>query len=151
MIKIVEKKTSKSEICLKILKDLPEWFGIEAAIQDYVSEVKNCTFISFESEGEVVGFVALKENPVSFDMYVLGVLKSHHRMSIGKQLVEYAEEYAKSSLKKYMTVKTLSADHPDPNYQKTRLFYERMGYEHLEVLKTLWDENNPCLYMIKCI
>ena len=150
MIKLIEDSNKKSEICLDILRDLPEWFGIEASLLDYVNDVKKCVFITYE-DYENLGFIALKEHPNSYDMHVLGVLKAHHGKGIGKTLVAYAEDYARNHAKKYMTVKTLSADHPDLHYKKTRAFYERMGYEHLEVFKTLWDENNPCLYMTKCL
>ncbi|MCH4887980.1 GNAT family N-acetyltransferase [Acidaminobacter sp. JC074] len=147
MIRMIEDVKIKSTICLKVLRDLPEWFGIESSLLNYVKEVESCVFIAYED----IGFIALKEHPNSFDMHVLGVLKDHHGKGIGRSLTDYAEAYARSHNKKYMTVKTLSADHPDLNYKKTREFYERMGYEHLEVFKTLWDENNPCLYMIKCL
>ena len=151
MIKIIKDKDIKSEICLKVLRDLPEWFGIEEALLNYVDHVQDLFFASYELENEVIGFVALEENPVSYDMHVLGLLKAHHRKGIGEALVVYAEQYAKQQHKKYMTVKTLSADSADINYKKTRLFYEALGYEHLEVFKTLWDEHNPCLYMIKTL
>ena len=37
------------------------------------------------------------------------------------------------------------------SYEKTRLFYLAMGFKPLEVFKTLWDEDNPCLFMVKHI
>lgn len=151
MIKTIEDNEVKSEITLKVLRDLPEWFGIEEALLNYVEHVKSCYYAAYEIEENYVGFVALEENPVSYDMHVLGLLKSYHRKGIGKALVDHAEAYAKSQNKKYMTVKTVSADSPDLNYKKTRIFYEQMGYEHLEIFKTLWDEYNPCLYMIKTL
>jgi len=151
MIKIIENNEVKSEITLKVLRDLPEWFGIEEALLNYVEHVKTCYYAAYEVDGNYVGFVALEENPVSYDMHVLGILKSHHKKGFGRLLVAHAEAYAKAQGKKYMTVKTLSADSPDLNYKRTREFYEKMGYEHLEVFKTLWDEWNPCLYMIKAL
>jgi len=50
---------------------------------------------------------------------------------------------------RFMTVKTLAASHPDPNYAKTRRFYEAIGFLPLEVLPTLWGCSNPCLLMLK--
>ncbi|MFA6119201.1 MAG: hypothetical protein WCT85_06020 [Parachlamydiales bacterium] len=50
-----------------------------------------------------------------------------------------------------MTVKTLSPSADDENYAKTRAFYLSMGFYPLEEFKTLWDENNPCLFMIKVL
>jgi hypothetical protein len=39
----------------------------------------------------------------------------------------------------------------DKNYEKTRKFYKKMGFEELITLMEMWDENNPCLIMIKKI
>ena len=152
MIKLINDPVIKSEICLNVLRDLPEWFGIEESLLNYVEHVKSLEFICYEVNQKPVGFVALEDtSPVNYDMHVLGVLKSHHGQGIGSKLLEYAEKYARKKSKKYMTVKTLSADHSDPNYKKTRRFYEQKGYEDLEVFKTLWDEYNPCLLMIKSL
>ena len=52
---------------------------------------------------------------------------------------------------RYLTVKTLAADHPDPHYAATRRFYEALGFEPLEVFPTLWDADTPCLLMLKCL
>jgi len=151
MIKIIQDNKEKSEICLKILNSLPKWFGIEQAILDYAEEVKPCYFVSYQIENKDIGFIAIKENPVSYDIHVMGILEEFHRQGIGYKLIKFVEEFAKMEKKKYMTVKTLSDDNPDINYKKTREFYISLGYEPLEVLKTLWDEENPCLYMIKTL
>ena len=34
------------------------------------------------------------------------------------------------------------------HFDRTRLFYEAMGFRALEVFPTLWDEWNPCLVMV---
>jgi predicted lactoylglutathione lyase len=48
-------------------------------------------------------------------------------------------------------VKTLSDKDPDENYAKTRAFYKKIGFKKLITLTEMWDENNPCLIMIKSI
>lgn len=149
MIKYIEDKQLKAEICDKVLRDLPEWFGIEESIIEYVKAVKDQVFIAYYLE-DYVGFVSLEETSnISMDMHVLGVLKDYHGRGIGKQLLKEAENYAVSKYKAHMTVKTLSSRHPDLSYKKTREFYERMSYKGLEEFPTLWGEANPCLYMIK--
>jgi predicted lactoylglutathione lyase len=45
----------------------------------------------------------------------------------------------------------LSEKEADKNYEKTRNFYKKMGFEELVTLTEMWDENNPCLIMIKKI
>jgi hypothetical protein len=48
-----------------------------------------------------------------------------------------------------MQVKTLGPSRLDEHYAKTRAFYEAMGFRPLEEFKQIWDENNPCLVMVK--
>ncbi|MDR0397389.1 MAG: hypothetical protein LBH66_08820 [Oscillospiraceae bacterium] len=50
----------------------------------------------------------------------------------------------------FMEVKTVDAGVYD-EYDRTRLFYESMGFRKLEVLPAFWDEKNPCLALIKYI
>lgn len=40
---------------------------------------------------------------------------------------------------------------PDPNYDKTRLFYLAEGFRPLEEFPTLWDPSNPALQLIKSL
>ena len=65
----------KGQICNSILRSLPEWFGIEAAIIDYVKAVENLpTFISQVKE-QVVGFVSLElHNASTAEIHVMAVL-----------------------------------------------------------------------------
>lgn len=152
MITFVEDPQKKSDISRLILEDLPEWFGIECALEGYITASKNQTFIVYEENHCPLGFCTLDiTGEKSCDMHVLGVLKGHHGKAIGTQLVRAAEYRARQLKKSFMTVKTLSARHPDIHYAKTRQFYEKMGYVKLETLTTLWDENNPCDYYIKSL
>ncbi len=142
--------SQKAQISNDILRALPEWFGIEASIVDYVSECKNMPMYALYSGDQVIGFVALKEHFTgSCELYVLGILKEFHRQGLGKQLIFFAENEARKKGFKYITVKTLSEGRPDAFYDKTRAFYLSIGYEALEEFKTLWDESNPCLLMLK--
>lgn len=34
-------------------------------------------------------------------------------------------------------------------YDKTRQFYQQVGFESLITLTEMWDDENPCLVMIK--
>ncbi len=150
MISIIANEKTKSEICKKILKDLPEWFGLEAANKSYIEGVRDKLFFAYKDKDEYLGFVSLEEtSDISCDMYVLGVLKKYHKEGIGTKLVKFAENEARKLNKEYIIVKTLSDSDPDKNYQKTRAFYFKNGYRMLEELKDLWGEDNPCAYWIK--
>lgn len=55
-INFVEKPSERGAICEKILRALPEWFGIESAILDYIRDVQTMdTWIASDGE-EPVGF-----------------------------------------------------------------------------------------------
>ena len=37
----------------------------------------------------------------------------------------------------------------DRPYARTRSFYYKMGFVPLEVFPLFWDEDNPCLFLVK--
>ncbi len=151
-IRLMDIASQKSEICNRILRSLPKWFGIEKAIRDYVSAVRELDMFVALTNQDVVGFLAIKRhNPYTSEIYVMGVLEGYHRMGIGRKLVEETVEFLSRDGVKYLTVKTLSPSDPDPAYAKTREFYQAIGFLPLEEFKTLWNEENPCLMLIKTI
>jgi len=140
----------QSSICVPILRTLPDWFGIEEAILDYEREIEHLPTFLAKADGSVLGFLSLKQhNPFSAEIYVMAVHPSAHRGGIGRALVVAAEVHARGLGVEYMQVKTLGSSRPDENYAKTRTFYEALGFRSLEEFKQIWDENNPCLVMVK--
>ena len=153
-IKEVTAPAEKSQICNTILRALPNWFGNEESIVNYVNDVAGMPFYcAFDGCSEQpVGFVAIKtHNPHTADIYVIGILESHHGQGIGRKLVQVCENFCRSHGMEFLTVKTLADAHPDPYYAKTRLFYQAMGFKPLEIFPLLWDESSPCLFMAKHI
>ena len=129
---------------------LPEWFGIESAILDYEREIALLPTFLAEYEGQVQGFLCLKKhNPFSAEILVMAVHPQVHRSGIGRTLVTAAETYSCAQGFEYLQVKTLGPSNPDQGYAKTRQFYQALGYRPLEEFMKIWDENNPCLVMVK--
>ena len=83
------------------------------------------------------------------DIYVCGVRPQCHRMGVGRALYGRVERFFLEKGCRYAMVETLSDRAEYEPYEKTRLFYESMGLEPLITLTEMWDENNPCLIMIK--
>jgi ribosomal protein S18 acetylase RimI-like enzyme len=138
--------------CERILRALPDWFGLEAAILGYVATVPSLPTFLAKTDGQTVGFLSLKQhNPYSAEIYVLGVLPAFQRGGLGRALMEKAEEYAKGQKIEYLQVKTLGPSNDDASYAKTRAFYAALGFRPLEEFTQIWDENNPCLIMVKRI
>ncbi len=152
MIKEIFENNLKQEICKDILRDLPEWFGIEESTREYIDTVVKYPFIAFYDGDEAVGFYSLREeNAHTLDMYVLGVKKKYHNSGVGTKLQNFVFEYAKEKGYKQCIVLTLSSKHKDPGYALTRKFYHKMGFIDLYETDKIWDEFNPTLIMVKTI
>lgn len=151
-IEKIEDEILKKEICLKILRDLPEWFGIESSLLTYSEEVVGKDFYTAVISGEPVAFVSLKiNNESTAEVYVIGILKKFHRMGIGQILIENIEKILKEKGYKLLMVKTLSESRDNEAYAKTRLFYKKTGFLPLEEIVEIWGKDNPCLIMVKTL
>ncbi len=146
----VTEEIAKEHIARKILKNLPDWFGIEEATEEYIETSKSLPFFAVYHEDQPAGFIALKlHNAYTAEVYVMGILKEFHRQGLGKALVGEAEAFCLENSMEFLTVKTLDASRESEEYHKTRRFYESLGFKPLEVFPTLWDESSPCLFMAK--
>lgn len=151
-MKVEEIFENKGIVCNDILRSLPDWFGIEQSIQDYVKHVEDLPTFAAWLDGKIVGFLALKTHfSCTAEIYVMGVKKEFQNRGIGKALLKKAEEYLCQKSYKFLTVKTVSSSFEDVNYANTRSFYDAVGFYPLEEFKKFWDENNPCLFMVKVL
>ena len=151
-IKEIVEPDTKSYICNETLRSLPDWFGIDASIVDYVEKVKEMPFYAAYDGNSAVGFIAIKvHNQYTAEVCVMGILKGYHRQGIGKILIEYCEMYCKNNKMDYLTVKTLDGSAKSDSYDKTRQFYLSVGFKPLEVFPLFWDEDNPCLFLVKSV
>ncbi len=138
--------------CEVVLRSLPEWFGIESALQAYVDKVDRLpTYLALADE-KVAGFLSVEKHfSESAEIHVMGILPEFHRMGIGRALLKKAESDLAAQGVKFLQVKTLSQSNPDKNYAKTREFYFSMGFLPLEEMPELWGAENPCLILIKSL
>jgi coenzyme F420-0:L-glutamate ligase/coenzyme F420-1:gamma-L-glutamate ligase len=143
----VENPTERSRVAESVLRALPEWFGIEEATRTYIDDVAQLrTFATDDG----TGFLSLKlHGPRAAEIHVMGVRPDRHRDGIGRQLVRTAESWCAANGVEYLQVKTLAATRPSEHYERTRRFYEAVGFVPLEVFPDLWDEANPALLLVK--
>lgn len=137
--------------CEKILRALPDWFGMEESNTTYAKKIRELpTFYAKLSE-EIVGYMTLKYlTKHSVELHLAGVLPEYQHQGIGRQLFTYLEGKMKLLGFEYWKVETLSEKALDPNYHKTRSFYYSLGFRDLEEI-TPYDPQNPQVVMVKKI
>jgi len=136
----------------EILRSVPEWFGIESATQRYVGEAaQKPTWIGWVG-GRGAGFITLTNHfpGRSGEIHCIAVRSGQHGSGVGRALVEHVEAELRREGARYLQVKTLGPSRPSEAYEKTRRFYEAMGFVPLEEFLTLWP-GNPALQMVKAI
>ena len=149
-MQIIGPATGMSGECAPILRALPEWFGIPAAVERYLQQIDSLPTLIARIDGRSVGFVALLRHfPHTAEILVMGVAPEHHRCGVGGELLRRAESYLRGEGVEFVQVKTLAPSHPDRAYHRTRLFYAAMGYRPLEELEGVWGPDNPCLLMVR--
>jgi coenzyme F420-0:L-glutamate ligase / coenzyme F420-1:gamma-L-glutamate ligase len=137
----------RSRVAEVVLRDLPEWFGIEEATAAYIEAAATLPTFAVEPDA---GFLCLKQHtPRAAELYVMGVRCEHHRRGIGRALVEAAESWCRAHRISYLHVKTLGPSAESRGYDATRAFYEAVGFIALEELHGYWDDENPTLILVK--
>jgi coenzyme F420-0:L-glutamate ligase / coenzyme F420-1:gamma-L-glutamate ligase len=144
----IQDPAERSRIAEAVLRDLPDWFGIEEATVEYIDAAASLPTFAVEPE---VGFLSIKQHaPRAAELYVMGVRREQHRRGIGRALVAEAERWCRARGIRYLQVKTLGPSRPDPGgYDDTRAFYEAVGFVALEELRGLWSHDNPTLILVK--
>jgi ribosomal protein S18 acetylase RimI-like enzyme len=90
-------------------------------------------------EGDPIGLLLLRRHsPASAEIHWLGVDPDHHRRGIGRGLVEAVEHRLREEKVGHLFVMTLHPDVDYEPYQRTRAFYQGLGF--LFVLST---DNGP--------
>lgn len=133
-----------------VMRALPAWFGIEAAIVGYARAADTFPTLVADVNGAVVGFATLRAtSEAAVELHAMAVLPAWHRRGAGRALVERAAAFAAGSGADLLHVKTLAPTHPDPGYAATRSFYAALGFIPLEILPELWGPDNPCLLLVR--
>ncbi|MEX0287713.1 MAG: GNAT family N-acetyltransferase [Allomuricauda sp.] len=136
--------------CEDILRSLPEWFGIEEAIVALSKESTELPTFYARADEQPIGILTIKKHfPESAEIHLIAVRKIWHRKGIGKLLLKAAENWLSESKVKILQVKTLGESRESKEYERTRFFYEKMGFTKIEELYDFWPQGNPCLIMVK--
>jgi coenzyme F420-0:L-glutamate ligase/coenzyme F420-1:gamma-L-glutamate ligase len=144
----IQEPEDRSRVAEAVLRDLPDWFGIEEATRKYIEDAATLPTFAVEPDA---GFLCVKQHTAqAAEVYVMGVRREQHRRGIGRALVVEAERWCRAQGIRFLQVKTLGPSRPDPGgYDLTREFYDAMGFVRLEELHGLWEEENPTLILVK--
>lgn len=146
----ITKGREKQAMAREVLEALPDWFGMEESREQYIRESEGQLFFAAREGNIAVGFLCLKETGrATVELAVMGVRKEYHRRGIGRELFSMARAAAGERGYHFMQVKTVKMG-CYPDYDRTNLFYQSLGFEEMEVLP-LWDEHNPCQVYIMAL
>ena len=94
----------RSRICAVVLRDLPDWFGIEEATSAYIRDVAELPTFAVDDDA----FIALKtHNARAAEVYVMGVRRERHGEGLGTAVLDAGEAYLRDRGVEYLQVKTL--------------------------------------------
>lgn len=148
-LRLVRLACGPADACEAVLRALPDWFGDESALIEYVERIPALPTVAALDGERVVGFASLERHFArAAEIHCMGVAPEAHGRGVGRALVEASEAWAAAWGVRYLQVKTLGPTVADPNYARTRAFYGAVGFEPLEEMKTLWG-NWPCLVLVK--
>jgi GNAT superfamily N-acetyltransferase len=152
MIRVfIEPDASRKRILQERLTALlPEWFGKAESNAIYAQMAERLEGFVAEESGAERGLLLLeRHSPLSAEIAWMGVEPSHHRSGVGRALCEAAQTAARNSGVKYFFVATLHPDDPYEPFQRTRRFYEAMGFYYVLKEQFPSDPSNPGAYYLK--
>jgi len=141
------------EACLNIARALPGYFTPTAIDNLRTDLLSNRLFVSTEGE-RPVGFATLfVKNRRAAELTWLAVSPGHQGEGFGSALVKHAAAQMQKKGVALLEVKTLAATSDYAPYQKTRRFYERLGFFLLETIDPFpgWEPGNPCAIYVKIL
>ncbi len=132
------------------MRVLPEWFGIESAIQEYVAAARSLpTYLATVDDAPPVGLLLVRRHfAAAAEVQLIAVHPDRQREGVDRRLLAAAENDLAADGVRLLQVKTLGPSRPDEGYERTRRFYLGMGFLPVEEFAELWP-GNPCLLMVK--
>lgn len=138
--------------CERVLRTLPQWFGIEHALLEYAQNTARLPTFVARVEYKIVGFLSLQQHfPETWEVNCVAIDSQHRGQGLGRKLQAQAEEWLVGNGACILQVKTLAESHPSTAYAETRKFYQALGFKPVEVFPTLWAAHLPVLQLVKVL
>lgn len=134
----------------RLLATVPEWFGRPDSNAEYIDAARSMeTWTVRDGNDRVIGVTLVSHHfPKSSEIHFTVVDRSVHGRGVGSAMIRAIADDLRRRGIDLLMVKTLGPSKPDPNYARTRHFYETMGFVPLEETD-LWGADTPCLIMVK--
>jgi len=130
----------------RILNYLDETFGLRRHIREIPGEER------YKVGGFIYCTYVIPEERFTFANQYRNFDGRHWAMDgVQRDYIQLIIDLCKENNIEFLTVKTLDSSGESESYDKTRSFYQAMGFKPLEVFPMFWDEDNPCLFMVKTV
>jgi len=141
----------RRELLERLTGLLPAWFGKDSANVKYAEMAEALEGYVADVDGTPRGLLSLKwTSPTAAEIYWMGVEPAFHRHGVGRALVDAAAIAARERGRKHLLVATLHPDVPYEPYQRTRRFYEGIGFEYVLEEQFPADPGNPlAIYLME--
>jgi GNAT superfamily N-acetyltransferase len=145
------------EACLAIARALPDYFTADAVSQMRRDLAEHTVYVSEDHAGlaeAVAGFAVVeRKSVVVAELLWMAVHPARQGQGHGARLLAAIVERLRAGGATLLEVKTLGPDAAYPPYERTRRFYERRGFVHLDTVDPYpgWDLGNPCAIYVKVL
>lgn len=153
MVKIRKGSIKDIDIAVDIGKKLPDFFT-PYAFSQMKQDFKIDELYIIEKDMRALGFcsIKIKNNSVA-EITWLGILPFEQKKGIGTKLIEFVQTELKSKAIKILKVKTLDESANYEPYERTRKFYEKCDFLHIDTIDPFpgWEPGNPCAIYVKIL
>jgi ribosomal protein S18 acetylase RimI-like enzyme len=142
---------------LRLLRDTPEFKPAEVivaveVIDSYLSDRVGSGYrvVVAETDSRIVGYLAYGPTPLTegtWDLYWAAVSREQQGRGTGSALVAHAEVEIRKSKGRLAIIETSSK----PDYERTRCFHRKMGYEVACRIKDFYAPDDDKLIFVKKI
>lgn len=150
MIVTVERRADPVSV-ERILRALPDWFGIEEAIVSYVEQAARLDSYLALVDDEVVGAALVTRHfAASAELTLIAVELARRGAGIGRALIQEVERHLRADGCRFLEVHTVGPSYEHEGYAATRAFYESIGFTAMHEFEGLdWD--GPTLVYVKAL
>ncbi|MCX6724453.1 MAG: GNAT family N-acetyltransferase [Candidatus Staskawiczbacteria bacterium] len=145
----IRKATKKDfKNIMAVVKKLhPKWFDNFATSTSIPFDLKIHSGFVAEDKGKIIGFLTFTSDEGKARISWMGVKPKFHGKSTGTSLLKALEKELKNIGLKELRVETLSELTEYEPYEKTRLFYKKMGFKVESTKKIKSKDKGEMLYL----